>query len=386
MARTSYKTLERLFLVIILASTAFLIFSRPTASGDAPASVYQAVNLVTNVPGRADNTDFLMIDPWGLTSDFHGWWWVADEGSGRVTYYDGTGLSLPVLSPLDIEVPVAPSGVYDYASPSAVVLNESPDFEIAAGIPARLLIATRDGTIAGWNRDANEYESAILVDNAPDAEYTGAAIALRIRNLIYVANFSQDRIEAYNPEYSAVLFGDNAFVDPLMPEAFSPFNIRNIDGVLYVTYAEPGGNEGVAAGDGAGYVDAFDPDGNLVMRFKNGPWMNAPWGIAVAPQAGFGPFSGRLLIGNVGSGRIASFDPLTGAFLGYLPGADGIPLTIPGLHGLAFDDSGASGRQAHLYFTAGIDSGKTSSMGVITESAGPGTRQEVPAPVPGMGY
>ena len=49
----------------------------------------------------------------------------------------------------------------------------------------------------------------------------------------------------------------------------------------------------------------FDLDGNLVRAFADDKRLNAPWGLAIAPADGFGPFNGALLVGNFGGkGRI----------------------------------------------------------------------------------
>ncbi|MDA0166025.1 hypothetical protein OM076_37520, partial [Solirubrobacter ginsenosidimutans] len=63
------------------------------------------------------------------------------------------------------------------------------------------------------------------------------------------------------------------------------------------------GSDDEAHGRGLGIVDAFDTAGRLrVAQFGH---LNAPWGLAQAP-AGFGRFSGDLLIGNFGDGRISA--------------------------------------------------------------------------------
>ncbi len=380
----SEKKGNRFLLTVILLAVVLTGVSSTASLEQEVHSVYRAADLVSNAPGRAPQTDFRLIDPWGMASDAGGDWLVANSGSGRVTYYSRSGLPLPDLSPIAIVVPVNPSGVYDYSEPRGIVFNDTADFGLAPGVPATLLFTTRDGTIAGWNRDANEYEAALMVDNAPQAVYTGAAITLEREALLYVANFSQGRIETYDTAFSAVQLGGNAFSDPQIPAGYAPFNIKNINNMLFVAYAEYQGAGHAAPGEGAGYVDAFDPEGNLVLRFQHGPWMNAPWGIALAPP-GFGDFSGRLLVANTGSGMIAAFDPQTGGFLGYLPGTQGGPLSIPGLHGIGFS-SESTGAGAELFYTAGLDGGKNGIMGSISVSAGPGSEEGASETTPGTKY
>ncbi len=93
--------------------------------------------------------------------------------------------------------------------------------------------------------------------------------------------------------------------------------------------------------------------------------MNAPWGLAVAP-AGFGKASGLLLVGQFGSGKIATFDAATGEFEGLLRGLRGRPITIDGLWALRFGNGANAGPVETLFFTAGIDDEQHGLFGTIT--------------------
>ena len=103
------------------------------------------------------------------------------------------------------------------------------------------------------------------------------------------------------------------------------------------------------AGGGLGYVVEYDPNGTLIATVasqgkKNAP-LNAPWGLAMAPAA-FGVYSGDLLVGNFGSGRIDAYQPVSTthfAYKGQLRVANGTPITIDGLWALAFGNGSAAG-------------------------------------------
>jgi uncharacterized protein (TIGR03118 family) len=139
-----------------------------------------------------------------------------------------------------------------------------------------------------------------------------------------------------------------------VPVGFAPFNIQNIGGQLYVTYAlQDADAHDDVSGRGNGYVNVFDPNGVLLRRLASGGPLNSPWGMAIAP-AGFGAFGGALLIGNFGDGRINAFNPATGGFLGDLHDACGTPISIDGLWGLIFGNGGQGGDPHTLFFTAGI--------------------------------
>ena len=155
-----------------------------------------------------------------------------------------------------------------------------------------------------------------------------------------------------------------SFTDPGIPAGFAPFNIQNLGGTLYVTYAlrDPITGDDVA-GPGNGFVSAFDLQGNFLGRVASDDTLNSPWGLALAP-ASFGEFAGDLLVGNFGDGRINVFD--TGnTFIGQLLGAGGIPLEIDGLWGLIPGNGGSAGSPQSIYFSARPDDEEHGLFGVL---------------------
>lgn len=328
---------------------------------------FMRIDLVSTVFGEAPFSDSRLINPWGIANPPDGGpWWVANEGKGRATVYDGAGSPLPGLSPLSVTIPVIPGGIHDDSTPTAVVFNAGGGFELAPGVPASLIFVTKDGSIAGWNREVDRTQAVTVVDNSPYAAYTGATSAeWEGDSALYVANFRQGRVEAYRTDFSPILLRETAFIDPLIPNGYAPFNIQNIGGELYVTFAQPrAGSADALYGEGAGYADIFDTEGNLVLRLEHGPWMNAPWAAALSP-VGFGKLGGYVLLGNAGSGRISVFDPVTGSYEGDMTDISGSALTIPGLRGMGFGNDGAAGPASALYFTAGHEEKGQSVFGAI---------------------
>jgi uncharacterized protein (TIGR03118 family) len=61
-----------------------------------------------------------------------------------------------------------------------------------------------------------------------------------------------------------------------------------------------------------------------------------------------------LLVGNFGSGQIASYDTANGEFKGMMRGRRGKPITVDGLWGLGFGNGANAGASTTLFFTAGI--------------------------------
>ena len=169
------------------------------------------------------------------------------------------------------------------------------------------------------------------------------------------------------------------FTDPTLPPGFAPFGIQNIGGTLYVTYAlQDEDKEDDVAGPGNGFVDAYDTSGNFILRVASAGELNSPWGLALAP-ADFGRFSGDLLVGNFGDGRIHAFDPanltLAGEFeaVGLLHSAAGPPIQIDGLWALQFGHgSSANGPTTTLFFTAGPGDEEHGLFGSIVSVPPPG--------------
>ena len=147
------------------------------------------------------------------------------------------------------------------------------------------------------------------------------------------------------------------------------FGIAAVNGTLIVTYAkqEPGSEDEVHH-QGFGIVDAFDTAGNLISRIATHGQLNAPWGIARAP-ANFGAFSGDLLIGNFGDGRINAYQDRGNGhwvYKGQLRIGNGTLLAIDGLWGIGFGNDAAAGPSRTLYYAAGPSDEAHGAFGSIT--------------------
>jgi uncharacterized protein (TIGR03437 family) len=143
----------------------------------------------------------------------------------------------------------------------------------------------------------------------------------------------------------------------MVPTGFAPFNIWNIGGKLYVSYAMQDSNKfNDVAGAGNGYVAIFDTSGNLLTHLISGGQLNSPWGMAIAP---------------FGNGAINAFDPAAGTYLGTLENSSGSPIVIPGLWALLFGNGGSGGDVNYLYFTAGVRPGAAVAHGLLGSIAPP---------------
>ena len=341
----------RLMLALLLVAGMGTIGSLPA---HATQTTFQQVNLVSNIPGLALHTDPDLVNAWGISHSSTSPFWISDNGTGLSTLYNGAGTKLTLIVTIP---PPAGSPPGTIATPTGQVFNGTTDFVVTQGAhsgPARFIFATEDGTISGWNPAVNPTNAVLAVDNSgAEAIYKGLAIGSNASgNFLYAANFLAGTIDVFDKNFHpAQLAG--SFSDPNIHRGFAPFNIQNLGGKLYVTYAKQDADgEDDVAGPANGYVDVFDTNGNLLQRLATRGRLNSPWGLAIAP-ASFGVFANDLLVGNFGDGRINVIDPVAGGFLGQLRDANNDPITIDGLWGLIVGNGGNGGDQDKVYFTAG---------------------------------
>jgi uncharacterized protein (TIGR03118 family) len=322
------------------------------------ATAFLQTNLVSDISGIARFTDPNLVNPWGLSYAPTGPFWVSDNGSGLSTLYNGQGTPQSLV----VNIPSPFSG--QSGTPTGTVFNGTSGFVVSQnGVsgPAAFLFVTEDGTLAGWNPKVSLNNAIQVVDNSANptpgdgAVYKGLTMGTDPdgRTLLYATNFRAGTIDVFDSQFRPTGVG-GSFTDPNIPAGFAPFDIANINGKLYVTYAKQDAEKhDDVAGAGNGYVDVFNTNGQLLQRLiSNGP-LNSPWGLALAPE-NFGKFGGDLLVGNFGDGHINAFNPHTGAFLGTLTDPLGNPIAIGGLWSLKFGNGGQAGPTTTLFFSAGI--------------------------------
>jgi uncharacterized protein (TIGR03118 family) len=340
----------------------FLVLTGVVAKADGQcgsssrANVYEQDNLVSDIPGLAAHTDANLVNPWGIAFSPNGPDWVANNGTGVSTLYDGDGNS---VSPPGVVTIPAPPGSTGHSTPNGITFNSAQAFFVKndkGSSASAFLFSTEDGTIAGWDPSLDLFNAILAVDHSCDGTvYKGLALAGDGTELhLYAADFFHGKVDVFNSRFDDVTTSF-PFVDPDLPAGFAPFGIRNILGDIFVTFAlQDDAKHDNVAGAGLGFVDVFTPDGKLVRRFASRGRLNAPWGLSLAPQS-FGKFGGRLLVGNFGDGRINAFDFADGDFKGTLRAKGDGPLTIDGLWGLAFGNGMLDQPASALFFAAGIN-------------------------------
>jgi uncharacterized protein (TIGR03118 family) len=342
----------------------------------APANDFVQTNLVASSASfGAKLVDPNLTNAWGLAASPTSPIWVSDNNSGDATVYSG-GINGSAVS-LDLTVPV-PGG-----NPSGQVANPTKHFLVggSTGSPADFIVDTDSigstqspGEIAAWNGG-----SSFVVEDSPTggpggttpagAVFKGLAISAAPTGgaELFAADVANARVDVFNNKF-APLSTPNEFVDPAIPAGYAPFNVQVLQGDVYVTYGKQNkAHTNVTAGAGLGYVDVYSANGILLKHLVSGGSgspLDEPWGLAIAPK-GFGPFAGKLLVGNLGNGWINVFDPTTGKYLGALENAKGNPIAISGLWSLRVGNSAFGGTDA-LIFSAGPKGYSEGLLGTLT--------------------
>jgi uncharacterized protein (TIGR03118 family) len=377
------------------------------AAVSAFAQHYTQVNLTANTSGIAPVTDPNLINPWGLSRMSGSPWWISDNGTGLSTLYNGVG----AINPLVVTIPKAnpANKTFPTGTPTGTIANGSPtDFLLAPGKQALFLFSTIDGTIQGWNPGVAPTTAAIEVKTNDGSSYTGLTSAIFAgHRYLYAANFTKGRVDVFDNAFHAVKMhcdddqgrgrdgghdrgndrdrdndrnNDNQpFTDDDLPRHFVPFNVQAIGNDIVVTFVlHEDGQPFETDGPGLGFVDIFSSSGKLLRRLEHTDWLNAPWGVALAPLD-FGAYSHDLLIGQFAggggteaSGTISAYDLATGKFLGLVEDSTGKPLAINGLWAISPGNSAtasssdpAGAPAAELYFTAGPNHGTGGLFGYL---------------------
>lgn len=347
-------------------------------------NTYAATPLVSDISGSAAVLDPVLQNAWGVAFTPAGSpFWVNDNRTGCATLYGGDGAIVPLQVAIPLPGNVIPSSACHTvgsnnpppvapAAPTGIVWNPSAAFLVpGTKLPATFIFATEDGTLSAWTLGLTPANHAVLAadNSASGAVYKGLVVGVNAKGaFLFATNFHAGTVDVFGPTGSDGLFTpattDGNFKDPGIPAGYAPFGIANIGGDLFVTFAKQNAEKhDDVAGQGHGFVDVFDTDGHLLRRLVNRGPLDSPWGVARASYA-FGRFSGDILVGNFGNGRINVFDE-DGRFIAGLDGPDGKPLVIDGLWTLTLG-GGRNSKSDTLYFTAG-PAGETHGLfGTIT--------------------
>jgi uncharacterized protein (TIGR03118 family) len=358
-------SLSMLAISLVMISTAGM--AKPPKDHDKPNSGYLQTNLVSDLPGIAQLRDTNLLNPWGISFSATSPFWISDNGSGLSTLYavtNDTG-GVPHVTKQGLEVAIPGDGV-----PTGQLFDGTGSFNGDV-----FIFAGEDGTISGWRSSLGT--TAELLVSRTNAVYKGITLVnVKIKGghknknqstpLLLLANFREGTVDIYNTNMDLMQISD-----PKSPVGYAPFNVQNIDGDIFVTFAKQDGEKhDDVAGPGHGFIDVLDLKNGKFHRFATGTdaggkltSINSPWGLALAPKS-FGEHNDELLVGNFGSGTIMAFGG-GGNFRGLLEDTNDAAITIDGLWGLSFGNGGNAGVPDALYFTAGPNSEADGLFGSI---------------------
>jgi uncharacterized protein (TIGR03118 family) len=316
---------------------------------------------IGDVPGEPLHQDGLKIvrlDQPRWTD--HGYGFVTGQAYNAASDLAGQPVEFPVAGPADNLKVSPPEALKDGYSGSAKFVFVTEDGCINAWSANTVVSMKTAPVIIDYSKTAKwmpyhancVFTGVALTNNAADSEAYGKAGG----NHLFAADIRNNAIQVFDNQWKDVTSSFH-FQTPESVGGLHPFNIVDLDGHLFVAYAEfdPNSDEGQEqfAGAGHGHVVEYNEDGTLVKDFFAGHGvLNLPWGMAIAP-ATFGAFANHLLVANFGDGTISAFDLATGDFAGYLRDADTKIISIDGIWGLAFGNGHSLGDANALYFTAG---------------------------------
>jgi uncharacterized protein (TIGR03118 family) len=324
-------------------------------------------NLVTDnqAVNTAAITDPDLQNPWGVSFSPTSPFWISDNNDGLSTLYS-VNPTTNAVSKVALTVTIPPGG--GNGSPDGQVSNTNA----AAFNGDNFLFVSEDGTISGWRGALGTTAQTLQAPTANNGNvYKGTALGtVNGTEFLYAANFKTGNIDVIAGSGTATITG--RFTDPNgLPPGYAPFNIQNIGGKLYVSYAlQDAAKHDDVAGAGNGYVDEYDLNGNFIARIATKGTLNSPWGMTIAP-ASLGSLAGDLLVGNFGNGEISAFNLANDTFAGMLDGPDGNPLVIPELWDLTPGNGTSAGSTQDLFFTAGPNDQTDGVFGVLTNAPEP---------------
>jgi uncharacterized protein (TIGR03118 family) len=356
-----------------LAAAGLTLVAVPAHAAAKPDSFAETNLIASRASYHAKLTDPTLTNAWGLAASPNSPIWVSDHNSGMAGIYSGGVNGSKVV--LDFTVPV-PGG-----NPTGQVFNDNTaTFHVGGpnGGPAVFIVDTDStgkkqstGQIEAWDGGAT-FVVEDSVKGGPGGKvpahaiFKGLAIATgpKAGPELFATDVANGKIDVFNNNFRYVKT-PGEFKDPKIPAGFVPFNVQNLGGRLYVTYAKQNKSKtDVLFGKGRGFVDVYTVNGKLIKHLAGGGQLNAPWGLAIAPKS-FGPFGGALLVGNLGNGWINAFNPTTGKYLGWLDTPHGKPIAIPGLWGLEVGNSSFGGPSA-VEFSAGPHGYRDGLVGILT--------------------
>ena len=338
-------------------------------------------DLVSDIPGLAKATDAMLKNPWGVSFANGSPVWISDQGTQTSPLFSVTGSTGVSKQPL-FTVNIPPMGA---SGPTGQVANAmGMGFDVGHGgngASANFIFANLNGSIAAWNgglvNGVSTQTQAFTQTSVAGASFTGLAINKADTELFAANTDGAGGIDVFNNAFQQITERWRVRdTDGGQAAGLVPFNVTDLGGNVFVTYAPSGHTAQTMATAGEGAVAEFSESGVLEKTIVGGD-LASPWGVAIAPMS-FGKFGGDLLVANFSFAKgvsdvINAFNPVTDALVGSIdvnPGANNTP---GGLWSIVFGGSGMDGNPNTLFFTDGINSEKDGLFGSIVAAPEPST-------------
>ena len=368
------------FQAVIMTSVA--LGALCAGAGTAQAQ-FKQTDLVSDMPGLATTTDPMLKNPWGVSFANGSPIWISQQGTQTTPLFAVTGSTgvSPGQKPV-FTVNVPPAGASGPTGQVANAMGMGFDVSKASGgngASAAFIFANLNGSISAWN--GTPLTQAFTQTTVSGASFTGLAINHSDTELFAANTAGAGGIDVFNNAFQQISM-PGAFMTPTAVSAkgLVPFNVTDLGGNVFVTYAPSGHTAQTMATAGEGAVAEFTESGVLEKAFTNNA-LASPWGVAIAPSS-FGKFGGDLLVGNFSfvsgvADVINAFNPVTDALVGSIevnPGMEnGMANTPGGLWSIVFGGSMSDGNPNTLFFTDGINGEKDGLFGSLTAVPEPST-------------
>ena len=373
--------MTRLLPLTSVMTTAAAFAALCTGAGIAKADGFSQTNLVSNMPGLAAATDPNLVNPWGVSFANGSPVWISDQGTQTSPLFSvtgSTGVSNQPLFTVNIP-PMGAAGPTGQVANALAIAGKPAGFDVTAGggngAPADFIFANLNGSISAWN--GAPMTQAHTQTSVAGASFTGLAINQADTELFAANTAGAGGIDVFNNAFQQISLGAGAFATPtaIMAAGLVPFNVTDLGGNVFVTYAPSGHIPQTTATAGQGAVAEFSESGGLEKTIVGGP-LASPWGVAIAPSS-FGKFGGDLLVGNFSFANgvgdvINAFNPVTDALVGSIDVNPGTG-TPGGLWSIVFGGGGSDGTPNTLFFTDGVNGETGGLFGSLTAVPEPST-------------
>ena len=178
------------------------------------------------------------MNPWGVSFANGSPVWISDQGTQTAPLFAVTGSTDVGNAPL-FTVNIPPAGA---SGPTGQVANAmGMGFDVGNGgngKSATFIFANLNGSIAAWN--GAPQTQAFTQTTVAGASFTGLAINQTDTELFAANTAGAGGIDVFNNAFQQITEPLGAFATPTAAAGLVPFNVTDLGGNVFVTYAPSG--------------------------------------------------------------------------------------------------------------------------------------------------